>query len=310
VTAPFPEGVTVRPVDPAADLPVVSGLFEACDLADVGYRDHEEDWLSDSWRSPLFAGGWIAERGGIAVGYVELEWHEPSRAIDTFLLVHPTERDRGLRAALLGLQEVETAQRVPDLELIRSTGSASDPTLARDCEAAGYALARTFWHMERSLEPAPEAEPWPPGVVIRAGDHPGDDVVVYEVLEASFREHYASEPRTFDGFLAEYSPHLTDRSMVLIAEVGGRPAGVCLLLMPDAVGWVGDLGVLPEFRSRGLGRALLVGGFAVLASRGATTARLNVDGQNETGATRLYRSVGMDVRREFSVYEKTLRAAG
>jgi len=164
--------------------------------------------------------------------------------------------------------------------------------------------------MELSLEPAPEAEPWPPGVVIRAGDHPRDDVVVYEVLEASFREHYASEPRTFDGFLAEYSPHLTDRSMVLIAEVGGRPAGVCLLLMPDAVGWVGDLGVLPEFRSRGIGRALLVGGFAVLASRGATTARLNVDGQNETGATRLYRSVGMDVRREFSVYEKTLRAAG
>jgi hypothetical protein len=47
-------------------------------------------------------------------------------------------------------------------------------------------------------------------------------------------------------------------------------------------------------------------GFAALAAHGATTARLNVDGQNETGATRLYASVGMHVRREFSVYEKRI----
>ena len=306
----FPEGITVRPVDPTTDLPVISGLFETCDLVDVGHRDHDDDWITDSWASPAFAGGWVAERDSEAVGYLELEWHEPSHAIDTFLLVHPQERARGLRPAMLGFQETEARTRVPGLDLVRSTGSASDPTLAPNCEGGGYTLARTFWHMERSLDPPPEPRPVPAGVEIRRADRDGDDVVLYEVLEESFRGHYASEPRTFEGFLAEYRSTLEDRSLALIADVRGEPAGVCTLLMPDRVGWVGDLGVLPRFRSRGIGRALLLAGFGVLASRGAATARLNVDGQNETGATRLYRSVGMDVRREFSVYEKAFGAAG
>jgi hypothetical protein len=33
-------------------------------------------------------------------------------------------------------------------------------------------------------------------------------------------------------------------------------------------------------------------------------ARLNVDAQNATGATRLYERVGMRVRREWLMYEK------
>ena len=62
--AAFPEGVAVRPVDPAADLSVISGLFETCDLVDVGHRDHEDDWIADSWASPAFAGSGRNPGGG------------------------------------------------------------------------------------------------------------------------------------------------------------------------------------------------------------------------------------------------------
>ena len=86
------------------------------------------------------------------------------------------------------------------------------------------------------------------------------------------------------------------------------PAGVLTSFVPSGIGWIGELGVLSEFRGRGVGRALLEAAFVALASRGATIARLNVDGANETGATRLYASVGMDVRREFLLFEKPMRS--
>jgi ribosomal protein S18 acetylase RimI-like enzyme len=44
----------------------------------------------------------------------------------------------------------------------------------------------------------------------------------------------------------------------------------------------------------------------LLAARGITHVRLNVDAENETGALHLYASVGMTVRRAFDVYEKRL----
>jgi mycothiol synthase len=76
----------------------------------------------------------------------------------------------------------------------------------------------------------------------------------------------------------------------------------------DDVGWIGDLGVVARARGRGVGRALLERGFELLAARGLRLVQLNVDSQNETGATRLYESVDMTVRRSFDCYEKRLVA--
>jgi mycothiol synthase len=101
-----------------------------------------------------------------------------------------------------------------------------------------------------------------------------------------------------------------DPSLVLLAEVDGQAAGVAANWLPGGLGWVGDLGVRARFRGRGIGAALLRRSFAVLAGRGATQVRLNVDAENESGATRLYASVGMTERRRFHVYEKRVRAAG
>ena len=59
-------------------------------------------------------------------------------------------------------------------------------------------------------------------------------------------------------------------------------------------------------RGRGVGRALLEHGFALLAARGVERIQLNVDSQNATGATRLYERAGMTIRRSFDCYEKAL----
>lgn len=307
----LPAGYAIRPVDPATDLPVVSALHLACDLADVGERDHQDDWIVEAWGGTVATRAWVVEHEGRVVAYLELESYDPASAFDAYLPVHPEERGGALRPALLGFAEGQARSfaAAPDVAF-RVSGSLTDPTFATDCEAAGLDHVRTFWHMERALDPSAEPGPLPAGVTIRPSVDPDDDLAVYEVLDEAFRGHFGIAPMTFDAWIEVFKDRMYDPGLVLIAEVDGTPAGVAANWMPDGLGWVGDLGVLEAFRGRGIGAALLRHSFAVLAARGATHVRLNVDAGNESGATRLYTSVGMTERRRFLVYEKRLRAAG
>lgn len=306
----LPEGYAIRPVDPATDLPAVSALYLACDLADVGEPDHQEDWIVEAWRNQGVK-AWVVERQGQLVAYVELESHDPASAFDAYLPVHPEARGGPLRPALLAFAEGEARSlaAAPDVAF-RASGSVTDPTFAEDCEAAGLGHVRTFWHMERALDPSVEPGHLPAGVTIRPAVDPDDDHTVYEVLDEAFRGHFGIEPMTFDAWIEVFKDGMYDPGLVLIAEVDGTPAGVAANWMPDGLGWVGDLGVREAYRGRGIGTALLRHSFALLAARGATRVRLNVDAGNESGATRLYASVGMTERRRFLVYEKRLRVAG
>jgi ribosomal protein S18 acetylase RimI-like enzyme len=94
-----------------------------------------------------------------------------------------------------------------------------------------------------------------------------------------------------------------DPSLVAIAERDGEPVGIVVAQANEGIGWIVDLGVLAHARGGGVGRALLEHGFELLARRGFTRIRLNVDSGNETGATRLYERAGMRVRRTFDLYE-------
>ena len=73
------------------------------------------------------------------------------------------------------------------------------------------------------------------------------------------------------------------------------------------MGWVGTLGVLRPWRKRGIGLALLHQSFGEFYRRGFRKVGLGVDGENLTGALRLYKKAGMSVHRQFELYEKELR---
>jgi ribosomal protein S18 acetylase RimI-like enzyme len=65
--------------------------------------------------------------------------------------------------------------------------------------------------------------------------------------------------------------------------------------------------VLPEYRQRGLGQALLRHTFAEFASRGFDAVGLGVDAENPTGAVRVYERAGMHVERTNLLFEKRQR---
>jgi mycothiol synthase len=172
-------------------------------------------------------------------------------------------------------------------------------------ERDGYRFARIFWHMERSLEPGYRSGAPPEGVTIRAYDQEADDRMVWRLVEDSFADHYGQEPQSWESWQADMLGASTwDPDLVWIAELHGEAAGVVICQDIDGVGWIGDLGVLKTARGRGIGRGLLERGFGVLAARGRTIVRLNVDSDNETGAAGLYERAGMHVLRAFHCYER------
>jgi mycothiol synthase len=308
----LPPGFALRSVDPEADLEAVSGLFFACDLADVGEPDHQRDWIVETWRSPSLVGAWVVtDTSGDAAAYVELEGVDRTRSIDAYAPVRPDHRGGPLRDVVLAFAEARAREAAgtaaPFLYL---SGAQTDTSFAKGALDAGFAKARTFWHMERDVDPADDAGEPPPGVTIRTSTH-DDDHSIYVVLDAAFRGHFGIDPIPEEAWREEFfGMGVYDPSLVLIAEAGGEPVGVAANFLVNGIGWVGDVGVLEAHRGRGIGTALLRASFAALAARGVTHARLNVDAENETGAPHLYASVGMTVRRAFDVYEKRLGAAG
>src|SRR5689334_2405825 len=69
-------------------------------------------------------------------------------------------------------------------------------------------------------------------------------------------------------------PRTSPHGDVLVADHRGAPQGAVCCVSFGATGWIGALGVAPEARRRGLGRALTEAAIARLHARGAATVLL------------------------------------
>jgi mycothiol synthase len=82
-----------------------------------------------------------------------------------------------------------------------------------------------------------------------------------------------------------------------VLRVAGVPAAALIsddeFVESDDAGYVGVVGVLPEYRGRGLAALLLRRCFAEDAARGRVATFLHVDSNNTTPAVELYRRIGM-----------------
>ena len=300
----LPNGFRVRDVDPDADLERVVQLLRTCDLHDSGITDASVAWLRDDWRSSSIKGAMVAETvEGEVVGYLSLESLDPASMVTMYFPLAPSARSASRDA-----WTTFCAERVEDLagpKATRYAVVAAEEAAGPALETTGYHFARVFWHMERDVDDTFRAGAMPDGVAIRAYDEHADDRLVWRLVEDSFAEHYGQEPQSWESWQEDMLNASTwDPELVWIAELNGEPVGVVICQDIDGIGWIGDLGVVKSARGRGVGRALLEYGFAILAARGRALVRLNVDSDNETGAAGLYERAGMHVLRAFHCYER------
>jgi len=107
--------------------------------------------------------------------------------------------------------------------------------------------------------------------------------------------------RSDDAFAAsaEGSGFLLDACLIAVDD--GEDAGFCWGALRGEDAWCGGFGVRPEFRRRGLGKALLHGTADALKTAGAKVWRLEVVQQNHS-AVESYRRCGFRTERDLGLY--------
>ena len=294
------------------DLDAVAEVLVAGDLQDAGHSVLDVDFLQDQWSRvglDLGTDAWVVVHGEDAiVGYGQAMREEPA-IVESWAVVHPGHRGRGIGAWLLDRIQQRASELLTGVSAarFRHAINASDRAAAAVVAASGLRPVRHFWHMQIELAAGFQPGPTPPGIRISRIDPPVHLRVVHAVLEEAFTDHWGHHREPFDRWAQQQtgSPSY-DPTLWLLATEAGEPVGALTASVARGGGWVEELGVLTPWRGRGIGVALLRRSFATFAGRGLRRVLLSVDADNPTGATKLYEHVGMRVVNRWDWWERSL----
>ena len=128
----------------------------------------------------------------------------------------------------------------------------------------------------------------------------------------TFANHFNFSPQPVERFI-KYRDTEKEISILTYARKGDKTVGVCMCEEPTIYneqngtkdGWANILGVSKEYRSKGLGRALLADGMNWVWDRGLCPIYLGMDAENSK-ALDLYISLGFRVNTEGITYKMDL----
>ncbi|MGE5607980.1 MAG: GNAT family N-acetyltransferase [Bacillota bacterium] len=295
--------LTSRPVQTEADLPAMIELASEC-WSLIGPNDYHPGQLC--WEVPRLG------RGGSA-----RLWFADDRLIALCLfyarmgygtLIHPHWRTPQTSFEVIKWAEAEYRASVNDPERPTRllTTAYETETLRRSIlEANGFVLdGFSQIHFRQALDhPIPPA-PLPPGFTVRSitGEHEAEPRVMVH------REAFAPSRLTVLTYLdvMRTPGYRRELDWVVIAP-DGTFAAFCLCWLDERnhLGLIEPAGVHPDYRRRGLGRAVLTAGLSRLQSLGATAAVVNARDDNEPGK-RLYASLGFHPANRSLGYAKTV----
>jgi mycothiol synthase len=238
-------------------------------------------------------GSFVAEVDGRIVGEADASggWIDVG--------VEPSVRRRGIGTALLQAAE-GTATAKPTLLMALQ----SDAPGAAFAQANGYEKAWEVWLMGIDLpEAIPEPE-WPEGVSVRTyGGEEAEAREIKELLDLAYAEEFHHQPATFESWSRfMFEDPMFDAEVWFLAVAEGKIVGAALNWDE---GYIKDLVVHPDWRGRGLGKALVYQTFGEFKRRELPRVTLKTDSNNPTDAWRLYERAGMRKERTYEIFQSS-----
>ncbi|MEU5783742.1 GNAT family N-acetyltransferase [Micromonospora lupini] len=303
------------------DVPAILAVVHAADTFAIGHPDFDAEDVEASLTAPHFdptRDSWLAlDPDGTVVAWATVD--NPTGVGREFVEVYvDPERAATLRAPLLARQLDRVAERAAERRMpaltVRCAVCAPERDWARDLRDAGFTVAKRYVRMRRSLADLPAEPSPPPGVTVRPV-RPDDEAELREfhrIHDVAFGDTPDHEPLSYERWRARIGD-VTAWDEWFVAEVDGVLGGALQSsdqALDQQQGWVKSLSVLPAYRRRGVGAALLRRAFARYAEKGRESAGLGVDLTNPTAPLSLYESVGLRETLWTDMYERVVPAAG
>jgi mycothiol synthase len=320
--------LTWRPLQ-AEDLPALARAYAAVEAVDdTGEHFSEEDLREvlledesvDLARDTLVA---LAPDGEIAAfawvqGAAEVGAFD---RVDTEGAVLPAARGRGLGGRLLAWAEERAGElhreRHPDIPgLLCVDVLETNRTKQALVRAAGYAETRWWYRMTHAMDgPLPEVPPPPPGLTLAPYSADRDEAVRQAHREA-FADHWGATPPDEQRWSQVTGIRAFRPDISWLILDGQEVAGYLLSYFWEAdaaasgvrEAFVGQLGVRPAWRRRGLGGLLLAAALRSYRAAGFERSVLAVDSANATGALGVYERAGFAVKDTTVTWTKPLHA--
>jgi mycothiol synthase len=303
---PPPTGMRPAGTERAAET-TVSGPLASADAAavlDLVTRAAEEDGvspLSEHVMLHLRYGGDPRARNvllwqdGQLAGYAHLDPTDPVEGPAGEMVIDPAARRRGLGLTLVRALIAEAGEAG-----LRLWAHGDQPAAARLAAAAGFVKARSLWQMRRSLQSRIDRPQLADGITVRTFRPGQDEDAWLHLNHRAFARHPEQGAWTArDLELREREPWF-DPDGFFLAERGQRLVGFHWTKIHggaeaghehEPIGEVYVVGVDPDERGTGLGRALTLVGLRYLRGRGLLQVMLYVDEVN-TPAIGLYEALG------------------
>lgn len=247
------------------------------------------------------------EDAGEAVGYSLVSYEPPiSRAVASGGVLEE-HRGKGIGRGLMR-RVVEHAEElgVSSLHVEASvTHSDTQHLLSRH----GMKVVRSLWKMRWEGEDVPEVR-LPSAFSVRTLVAGQDEQTLTELQNVAFEENWGFSPNTVEQIRVRVEHNRGGPESIIFITEGDEAAAYnwTMFYVDDdsPSGVIAMTGVHPDYRGRGIGRAVVTVGIANLVERGASFVDLEVDADN-IPARELYLNLGFRKVGRSVWYEKRFR---
>ncbi|MCF8067062.1 MAG: GNAT family N-acetyltransferase [Desulfobacterales bacterium] len=282
------------------------------------------------WKSPIMKlerdSCTVFTKDNIMVGLAYVEDRDPFVKLESSVFVHPEFMGKGIGAYFICWLEARAELSIPKAPdntriVLDQYKPVTDITGRNFLERNGYQAVRYFSRMEREIKSLPPEPDFPEGLSVVSGDNMAmrknefNRVYAQAQIEI-FRDHWGFVEQSVDALVEElehwekHKPNF-DPSLVFAAMAGNEMVAqlVCTPSIPEdtEMAYIEVVGVVKEWRQKGIALALLHYVFRELFQREIYKVSLDVDSESLTGATRLYEKAGMHSAWQEINFEKEIR---
>jgi len=171
----------------------------------------------------------------------------------------------------------------------------------------GFRTVMYWIRMGIDMTEAPPTPHWPAGIVLKPFEPETDTRLLFDARHEVFKDQKDGATMAgYEQFVSKVQSQGFRKDLWWLALHDGEVAGFLMCDISFGTGYVSTIGVVPDWRGRRLGKALLLHAFGEFYARGERTVRLTVDAENPNDATGFYEHCGMKQLRQYVRFEKKL----